>query len=390
MKILILEDCKEKIDKISEVIVSVYEETSISIAECYSDFIGISNREVFDLIVADLLLPMFIGDSDQINISTRILGNLRSIECQNYYTPVIAVTSFDELAEECFAELNKFDINILTYKSDSDEWIDSFKRKIQSCIPVPSYDFVIVCALDKEADAYTECSFNVGNEFIFEGITCKNLDVKDKKGVIVVPPRMGLVNSAIISSRVIDLFKPKLICMSGICAGIEGNANIYDVVIPDICHQHDSGKWTNDGFVTESYAIQLEHKTRLDVAKIIKDKTFLKAISNGIVLDIHELPEGQDKEDFKVYLAPTSSGSAVVADDSMLAEITSQHRKATAFEMESYAMYEAARQSLIAPIYFSAKAVVDNGNSHKGDDFHRVACLVSAKTVHELIDNILS
>jgi nucleoside phosphorylase len=390
MKILILEDCKDKIDKITEIIGSVCADSTIAIAECYSDFIGVSNREVFDLIVADLLLPMFMDGKDPVNISSQLLGNLRNIECQNYYTPVIAVTSFDELAEESFAELNKFDINILTYKSDSDEWIESFKRKIRSCIPVPSYDFVIVCALDKEADAYEGCGFNVGIEFIFEGITCKNIDVKDKKGVIVVPPRMGLVNSAIISSRVIDLFKPKLICMSGICAGIEGNANIYDVVIPDICHQHDSGKWTNEGFVTESYAIQLEHKTRLDVARIIKDKAFLKAIANGIVLDKNEFPEGQDKAAFKVYLAPTSSGSAVVADNSMLAEITSQHRKATAFEMESYAMYEAARQSIIAPKYFSAKAVVDNGNSHKGDDFHRVACLVSAKTVYELIDNLLA
>jgi nucleoside phosphorylase/CheY-like chemotaxis protein len=390
MKILLLEDCKTKIKQISEAIADVSVNTTVSITECYSDFIGAINREDFDLIVADLMLPMFNDSSDEFNITSKLIENLRDVQCQNYNTPVIAVTKFDELAEENFSELNKFDINIITYNSDSSDWVNPFRRKVESCIPVPSYDFVIVCALDKEAEAFKDCGFSVGNEYIYEGITCKSIDVKDKKGVIVVPPRMGLVNSAIISSRVIDLFKPQLICMSGICAGIEGNANIYDVVIPEICHQHDSGKWTNNGFVTESYAIQLDHNVRQDIASIIKESGFKKVISEGVVLGRNEFPDGEDKLKFNVYLAPTSSGSAVVADETMLAEITSQHRKATAFEMESYAMYEAARQSNISPKYFSAKSVVDNGNTHKGDEYHRVACLLSAKTVYELISKILT
>ena len=53
--------------------------------------------------------------------------------------------------------------------------------------------------------------------------------------------------------------------------------------------------------------------------------------------------------------------------------------------MESYALYEAARQSLERPLFFSAKAVVDNGNSSKGDEYHRVAAILSAKTVYEII-----
>jgi nucleoside phosphorylase len=196
---------------------------------------------------------------------------------------------------------------------------------------------------------------------------------------------MGLVNSAILSSRAIEIFKPKLICMSGICAGIDGKAKIYDVIIPDICHQHDAGKWTKEGFIPELYDVPLDHVTQITIDKIIKDCSFIPTVKEGVVLRGNEFPPNSEVLDFSVYLAPASSGSAVVADDKILDNIKVQHRKKTAFEMESYALYEAARQSLESPVFFSAKSVVDNGNSHKGDEFHRVAAILSAKVVNEII-----
>ncbi|MNG30367.1 hypothetical protein D3C84_1159740 [compost metagenome] len=53
--------------------------------------------------------------------------------------------------------------------------------------------------------------------------------------------------------------------------------------------------------------------------------------------------------------------------------------------MESYAVYEAARLSPISPIFFSVKSVVDNGDVHKGDEYHEVACVLAANVTCELI-----
>ncbi|MBF4265150.1 nucleoside phosphorylase, partial [Vibrio anguillarum] len=39
--------------------------------------------------------------------------------------------------------------------------------------------------------------------------------------------------------------------------------------------------------------------------------------------------------------------------------------------------------------YFSAKSVVDNGNTSKGDEYHRVAALISAKAVYGLIKELI-
>jgi nucleoside phosphorylase len=389
MKLLVLEDNENKRDNLVNIIKELDIATELEFASNFADFVALINREDFDLVVADLLLPMYADSVEEINVSNQLIESIRNLSCRNYNTPVIAVTGYDGLAEENFAELNKFDITVITYNLESECWKDAFQRKIKSCMPLPSYDFVIVCALEKEASAFGECTSFNEKPFAYEGINCRNHTIGEYCGVIVTAPRMGLVNSAILSARVIDLFRPKLICMSGICAGIEGRADIYDVVVPEMIHQHDSGKWTNEGFVTEIYPIQLEHHTRLAIAQVIGSHDFLTSVQSGIQLAKSEFPEGTNDFNFKVSLLPTSSGSAVVADENMLSEITSQHRKMGAFEMESFALYEAARQSAHNPIYFSAKSVVDNGNSQKGDDFHRVACLLSAKVVQELIQKLL-
>jgi hypothetical protein len=75
----------------------------------------------------------------------------------------------------------------------------------------------------------------------------------------------------------------------------------------------------------------------------------------------------------------------VVADAKRMAEIGAQHRKWAALEMEMYAMYEAATQSLFEPLFFGAKAVVDMGDAAKGDALHPTACTLSARFVVEVL-----
>lgn len=49
--------------------------------------------------------------------------------------------------------------------------------------------------------------------------------------------------------------------------------------------------------------------------------------------------------------------------------------------MEIYSVYEAARHARKRTVFFAAKAVVDDGGVNKGDAFHRIGCLLSAKFV---------
>ncbi|TKF78415.1 5'-methylthioadenosine/S-adenosylhomocysteine nucleosidase [Vibrio kanaloae] len=388
MNILVVEDGQEKLKVILETIEST--NSSISTTTCTNviDFVGHISSKNFDLIVIDLLLPTHSKVEAQ-DTSSLIVEKLRDYDSHNVHTPVIALTAFSEVAEENFKLLNLHNINVITYSQDGDEWKPAFINKIVDCTPKIKYDFVIICALPQEASAFVEAGYTSENIHANQGLSCREIHIGANKGVIVVPPRMGLLNAAIVSARSLDIFEPRIICMSGICAGIEDKAAIYDIVIPSQCDQHDAGKWTNEGFVPESYSVPLEHGTQIELENIISRTDFVDSISNGLVLNRSEMVGESGHLDVNIYTAPTSSGSSVIADDSILEAITTQHRKKTAFEMESYALYEVARQSELKPKYFSAKAVVDNGNSHKGDDYHRVAALISAKAVHGILRRML-
>ena len=318
-------------------------------------------------------------------MTANIIDSVRDDSAKNYYTPVIALTGFDNKAEEKFRDLNSSDITVLTYDGPDGRWRDIIKNKVLASIPSKRYEFVILCALDKEANAYEGAGYQVGERKIIKGLACREIKIDEKIGVIVTAPRMGLVSAAITCANSINLFQPRLVCMSGISAGVHDKAKIYDVVIPDICFQNDSGKWKRGRFELEAYPVQIEHNLKLRIENSIAHSHFKNKISEGISLKKSEIPDGVEELDFNIYCAPASSGSSVVADKTVAVELIGQHRKLSAFEMESYAIYEAARLSNLTPLFFSAKSVVDIGTETKNDDFHRVACLLSAKVVYQLI-----
>lgn len=388
MNILILEDCEVKLEKIRKIIEISVDDSQITICKCFFDFTKESSSKKYDIIVVDLVVPQFKDSNDTIDASEYILEPIRTIGCHNFCTPTIAITQHKDAAVDNFELLNSHDITILTYSHEDDSWISPLVQKLQSNIPRLTYDFVIVCALDKEAEAFSEAGYQIGPIRCLMGIKFRTINIKNKRGIIAIPVRMGLVSSAITSSRAIDIFNPKLVCMSGICAGIDGKADVYDVIIPESCHQHDSGKWTNDGFIPELYSVQIQHKLRLLIEEITSTDEFLNEISTGYVASNEELPPNINSINPKVKIATTSSGSSVIADNKMLKVVENTHKRMTAFEMESYSLYESARQALSAPMCFSAKCVVDNGNENKGDEYHRIAAIVSAKSVYKILEKL--
>lgn len=386
MNILILEDDQDKMDAVKAEILDFNDKIVVEMCVNFQEFSQKTQRKKYDLVIVDLLVPLFKDSTGTSDVANLIVDIFQDRECANSLTPVLALTRFDSAAEENFKALNLQDITVVTFTDDGGEWRRILRAKVSSCFPSPTYEFLIVCALPKEARGFQEAGYKVGEATTIQGLNCRELYIGGRLGAIITAPRMGLVNCAIITSRAIDLFKPKLVCMSGICAGIEGKAKIYDVVVSQVCQQHDFGKWGANGYEPEIYNVQIPPKLEQRITELLEKKEFIGAVHAGIVLARDEFPENQNSLDAKILLAPTSSGSAVVADEEMVKEIKTQHRKMTAFEMESFAVYEAARLASNPPLYFSAKAVVDDGGRNKGDNFHRVACVLSARVVYELIE----
>ncbi|MEH6501032.1 MAG: nucleoside phosphorylase [Pseudoalteromonas distincta] len=388
MKILILEDTSEKASLIIEQITLIDLTIEVTLCEDVHKFTKLSSANEYHLIIVDLLVPQY-ANAAPVDATDQIIDTIRDHNCPNFRTPVIALTSFSDAAAENYDVLNRKDISVITFSNDSFSWAEPLKSKIISCTPPPTYEFVIICALPKETIGFSQAGYILGPTKVVHNFDCRELNISGAQGVVITLPRMGLVNCAITSSRAIDLFQPKIICMSGICAGFKSRTSIYDVIISQICHQHDFGKWGENGFEPEPYSVQLLHDTELIIKQIIADDLFTENLGSGVNLSRSEFPPEAETLNFKVLCGPTSSGSAVIANESMSGIITDQHRKATAFEMEAFALYESARLAAGKVDYFSAKSVVDNGDNHKGDNYHRVACILAARTTHEIISKLI-
>ncbi|TOF93204.1 hypothetical protein CGJ11_24035, partial [Vibrio parahaemolyticus] len=71
-------------------------------------------------------------------------------------------------------------------------------------------------------DAYRETDATIGQTRKIHGLDCLEITIGSSHGFIIKPHSMGLVNMAITASKAIELFQPKIVAMSGICAGVTG------------------------------------------------------------------------------------------------------------------------------------------------------------------------
>lgn len=381
MNILILEDETTKLEKIKTAVLDVIPNASIVVADNFMAYHTSISTGDFDLILIDLIVPRSKGE-EKADHSDLIVSETRHADCLAFSTPAIVLTQYLESSDGAlYAKLNKANINAIHFDASNEDWQAALKIKIISSRPNIRFDVVIICALPKEADAYESVIERLEPAEEISGLMCRKFSIEGKKGAIVSCPRMGLVTTAVIAAYALERFTPSVVAMSGICGGIPNESKIYDTLVSDVCHQHDAGKWGDDGFKVEHYDVQVSANVRNALERLIRSEETLTYLKEKISVSRAEYPDTADKLDFKVDFAATSSGSAVLAAAGKTAELTLNQRKLSAFDMEIYSVYEACRLSPFTPKFFAVKSVVDDGAANKGDRFHRIGCLLSAKFV---------
>lgn len=380
MKILSLEDDDAKFEEVRAYIIDVIPDAMIQREKNWLDYSRAVANAKFDLILLDLLVPRSPRDDTVEDHHESLVETTRDYHSKSFSTPTIVLTRHNLNEGDFVHDLNLVDITVIAF-NDHGEWREGLKRKLLTAQPKKKFDVVIVCALDKEAAAFEGLTDTWGQVKTISGLSCREVKIGDYKAVIVRPHRMGLVASALSAAFALDRFEPRLICMSGICGGVAGESEIYDLLVTQICHQHDAGKWSTTGFKSEHYDVQVEvdvHNKLIEIADQIVLVEFLKELNPGA----SEVPKGKEHISCTICpYAPTSSGSAVVAEDGRTASLKVGQRKLAGFDMEVYSIYEAARHARTRTAFFAAKSVVDDGGENKGDLFHRIGSLLSAKFV---------
>lgn len=382
MDILLVEDSDEKISKITVVIDECIGDQSYNL-DLAKDLESARRKIIgsrYDLIVFDVFLPnrASLGEKPT-DISDELVTEYEL--SQNYQAEAIALTQFEISELEEYSLFNQSGITLVHYQAESEDWKNCLRDKIRKVSGQPKYDFLIFCALAKERSAYNQTEATLGDMKVLKGLDCQEISIGDALGLCLKPPKMGLVYMAILAAKAIEAFSPKIVAMSGICAGVESEARLLDLVVAERCWEYQTGKMKGDRFRPEPYQSSISTDLAIEISQFIEDSGMLPSIKSNLY--------ESELKDSGVLLAPMSSGSAVIASAEKMEEIGTQHRKMAGLEMEMYSMYEAASQSLGKPQFFGVKSVVDLGDSNKGDSLHSTGAILSARFVVKFLEGKL-
>jgi adenosylhomocysteine nucleosidase len=384
MKILLVEDEDAKFEAVSSFLCNSLADKKPEISRCafFSEATKCIYEEHYDLILIDIFMPRRKGD-EPTDISSEIVSHIQDSKF-NSSTTTIAISMHREAIDNHNRDFHESGIILLYYSETDSAWKSALEICLQKVKIETTFDFVIMCALEEERNAFREADCILGELKTLFGLDCLEVSIDNLKGLIIRPPKMGLVDASISSSRAIERFSPRLICMSGICAGFSGQASIGTLVISERAWEHQAGKWSEgNNFKLTNYQSNIDDVVRIRLDQFSKplekfDEMKLRGFIGNKLL--HE----------PIILAPTVSGSAVIASAEKIAEIAGQHRKLVALDMEIYGLYRAVELSTKKPIFFAAKTVVDLADDSKGDDFHLYGSVLSARFVVDAIRMLMA
>lgn len=399
IKVMIVDDSPQRyrdlLPKLDEIGIP---RTSIKMLSAKYDAIEELKENQYDLLVLDILLPAWPdGEPDRQN-ALDLLFAVNHDEAIKKPHSIIGITADTKVADEVAPDFEEFTWTIASYSPTSDGWIG----KIVNCVKylqskeknkkpvVHNYDLAVICALaNPELEEVLKLPWNWSaamplDDTIFYREGYFEKDNNNYRVVAAHSTRMGMVSSAILTTKIVEHLRPKCVAMTGICAGHKSKAQLGDVLIADPAWDYQSGKLTSvDGRAKMEFSphqIPISALIRSRVEQISSDRSLVSDILSEFGSDA---PRG-----FKIQLGPVASGGAVLADGKVIDEVTQfQNRDLLGIEMEIYGVYAAVQQSSAPqPQFVAIKGVCDYADPKKKDGAQRFASYASARVLQRLFE----
>ena len=403
MKILLVDDNVSRISKVIDYLTGVAGVPRDSIVDRRTalDARQYLSTEHVDLLVLDLLLPYRVEDSPSLEASLNLLTEISETDALIKPTKIIGLTAYAEAATEAAADFIERTWTIIPTDDTKDDWLETLANCARYVINESEQsqplrfeiDLLIICALRSEMEAIYRLPWDWqseepadDNNFVRKASVAK--DGKAYSIVAAIADRMGMTSTAVLASKLITQYRPRLCVMPGICAAVRGRAEIGDVVLADDCWDYQSGKHVVDDQHVSGFEIDPHH---IGVDQMITSRVTQLASDSGLFHSIWKEWQSPPSRPPRLLRGPVASGSAVLADNSATKSIVAQQRKVMAIEMELYGLYLAAASSRRPKcLAFGMKAVCDFADAEKHDGFQAYAAYTSARVLHAFVDRYLA
>ena len=379
MRVLIIEDDRDKAATVSLALRECGNKYEPVVCSNLASAVQFLERSRFDLIILDLMLPLSEGGTP-IDAGAELIQIVES-STNNKNAQLVALTAYEELFWRQGERFTRNGVLLLLYGPGETGWRTTLRSILQRTVSQQRCDFIVVCAVEDELDGYKNVSCSFGISGVENGLDAQEVTIGGYHGRLILLPRMGLVNSAIIGAIAIERFRPVVVAMSGICGGMHGRVQLGQLVVCENSWEYQVGKHTVDGFLSEQYQIEIPEGLRIQLTDLCRRAETNREIYKGI--------RGKGLKPLTPIMGNFVSGSAVVADAGVRQKIMEQHRKIHAFDMETAALYRAAKLTDPSVVVVTAKTVVDFGDQGKSDDIRIEGCTISARFIAKAITCVM-
>ncbi|ROM54153.1 hypothetical protein BK649_11070 [Pseudomonas canadensis] len=393
MRTLIVDD---QYEGKSKVIIGILKKLGVAdfhLVTSVKDALRSMTEEKFDLMLLDLQIPEVLGDDSHLRGGMQLVEQIEVRSSINKPTSIVAITSHQSAYDDSLDFFQARGWTLLLGVDDTDRLESILKTRIShlSNEKDREFDVAIITALhvpelQKILDLpYSFKQYSVsGGDNVYHIGEFVDLSGAKRSILATAAPHMGMAAAAAITATICVRFKPKLVIMTGIAAGVAGDTDIGDILVADPCWDWGSGKLT----VKDEKVVFLSAPTQIPLDSSIR-KTFQTIIANKLyVNDIYSSWKETKRppNEPKVILGPVATGSVVLEDPVTLATIQSQNRKAIGVEMEAFGVMSAAYYSgEPRPKALAIKSVCDFADPTKNNAWQAYAAFTSAQIAHQYL-----
>lgn len=195
--------------------------------------------------------------------------------------------------------------------------------------------------------------------------------------------QMGPTAMAVLTSRMLMRFRPRLVAMVGIAAGARTDSQDYgDILIAERTFAHDSGKRCIEKgkiiFRPDHHPLE----TAPDLIPLLGSWTSDHARD---LADIKDAFPNPPRSSLKAHLGPLASGSLVIDEAGAVDEIRGHWRKLIGLEMEAYSAHRACHDMTVPDTPFVCMKSVCDFAQNKKDDWQAYAAHTSSSFLWKFI-----